>query len=146
MKVIFVKDLRSQGKKGEIKEFKDGYANNFLIKKGYARKLTEESLGQYNRQKELEMKLDLSKRDEAKKIQKKLSDVVLIFKVKTGKNDQMFGSISPKQIKDSLLDKGYQIDKKNIELDHNISTLGYHDVKINLYKDIYANIRVKLEK
>lgn len=146
MKVIFVKDLRGQGKKGEIKEVKDGYANNFLIKKGYAKKLTEESLGSYNRQKEEERQLDISKRTEANKLKEKLINVELIFKVKTGKDDRVFGSVSQKQIRDALLDKGYSIDKKDIELDHAISSLGYHDVKINLYKDVYVEIKAKLEK
>lgn len=146
MKVIFIKDVRGQGKKGEIKEVKDGYANNFLIKKGFAQKLTEESLGCYNRQKEEEKKVDISKRNEASKLKEQLANVELVFKVKTGKDDRVFGSVSQKQIKDSLVDKGYSIDKKDIELDHPISSLGYHDVKINLYKDVYVEIRVKLEK
>lgn len=146
MKVIFVKDVRGQGKKGDIKDVKDGYANNFLIKKGFAQKLTEESLGSYNRQKEEEKKLDIEKRNDAKKLKEQLANVELLFKVKTGKDDRVFGSISQKQIKDSLINKGYIIDKKNIELDHSIASLGYHDVKINLYKDIYVQIKVKLEK
>lgn len=146
MKVIFVKDVRGQGKKGDIKDVKDGYANNFLIKKGFAQKLTEESLGSYNRQKEEEKKLDIEKRNDAKKLKEQLANVELLFKVKTGKDDRVFGSISQKQIKDALINKGYIIDKKNIELDHSIASLGYHDVKINLYKDIYVQIKVKLEK
>lgn len=146
MKVIFIKDVRGQGKKGEIKEVKDGYANNFLIKKGFAQKLTEESLGSYNRQKEEEKKLDVTKRNDANRLKEKLVKVELVFKVKTGKDDRVFGSISQKQIKDALTDKGYSIDKKSIEIDHPISSLGYHDVKINLYKDIFVKIKVKLEK
>lgn len=146
MKVIFIKDVRGQGKKGEIKEVKDGYANNYLIKKGFAQKLTEESLGSYNRQKEEEKKLDVAKRNDASKLKEKLVKVELVFKVKTGKDDRVFGSISQKQIKDALTDKGYSIDKKSIEIDHLIASLGYHDVKINLYKDIYVEIKVKLEK
>lgn len=146
MKVIFIKDVRGQGKKGEIKEVKDGYANNFLIKKGFAQKLTEESLGSYNRQKEEEKKLDVTKRNDANRLKEKLVKVELVFKVKTGKDDRVFGSISQKQIKDALTDKGYSIDKKSIEIDHPISSLGYHDVKINLYKGIFVKIKVKLEK
>lgn len=146
MKVIFIKDVRGQGKKGEIKEVKDGYANNFLIKKGFAQKLTEESLGSYNRQKEEEKKLDTEKRNDALRLQEKLAKIELLFKVKTGKDDKVFGSISQKQIKDALTNKGYSVDKKSIELDYPIASLGYHDVKINLYKEIYAQIKVKLEK
>ncbi len=146
MKVIFLKDLRGQGKKGEIKEVKDGYAQNFLIKNKYAERLTEESLGRYKREKKQEEQLDQQNREDAKVLKEKLNKEEIVFKVKTGDNDRVFGSISPKQIKVELDKKGYRIDRKQIESDHPISSLGYHDVKINLYKDIFAKIRVKLEK
>ena len=146
MKVIFIKDLRGQGKKGDIAEFKDGYAINFLIKKGYATRLTSESLSEYNRQKEQDKQLDSLNKKEADMLKKKLDKIELVFKVKTGDGDRVFGSVSSKQIKYELVKMGFEIDKKDIELDHNLSSLGYHDIKINIYKDIYAIVRVKLEK
>lgn len=146
MKVIFIKDLRGQGKRGEIKEVKDGYAKNFLIKNGYASQLTDSTLGKYNRECEEQKELDTKNRNEANKLKKILEELELVFTVKTGKNDQVFGSISSKQIKDELDKKGYNIDKKQVEFDHSVSSLGYHDVKINLYKDIFAKIKVKLQK
>ncbi len=146
MKVIFTKDLRGQGKKGDIKEVKDGYAKNFLIKNNYAVQLTESTLGKYNRECEEQRQNDAKLREEAKILKETLEKIELDFTVKTGKDDRVFGSISPKQIKDELEKKGYNIDKKQIEFDHNISSLGYHDIKINLYKDIFAKIKVKLQK
>ena len=146
MKVIFIKDLRGQGKKGDIAEFKDGYATNFLIKKGYAKRLTSESLNEYNRQKEQDKQIDSLHKKEADMLKKKLDKIELLFKVKTGEKDRVFGSVSSKQIKDELVKKGFEIDKKDIELDHNLTSLGYHDIKINLYKEIYATIKVKLDK
>lgn len=146
MKVIFVKDLRGQGKRGEIKEVKDGYAKNFLIKNGYASQLNDTTLGKYNRECQEQKDLDEKMRNEAKVLREKLNTIEISFVVKTGKEDRVFGSISQKQIKDALDAKGYNIDKKQIEFDHVISSLGYHDVKINLYKEIFAKIRIKLEK
>ena len=146
MKVIFLKDLKGQGKKDEIKEVKDGYAENFLIAKGYAVKLTEQSLSKFNRDKAKEKDLDDKNREEALKIKEKIEKEELIFKVKTGEADKVFGSISPKQIKEELDKKGYSIDKKDILLDHPIQSLGYHDIKIILYKEVIATIKVKLEK
>lgn len=146
MKVIFTKDLRGQGKRGEIKEVKDGYAKNFLIKNGYASQLTESTLGKYNRECAIQKEHDEQLRSESKKLKEKLEKEELIFIVKTGKGDQVFGSISSKQIKDELDKKGYNIDKKQVEFDHTVASLGYHDVKINLYKEIFAKIKVKLEK
>ncbi len=76
MQVIFLKDLRGQGKKGEIKEVSDGYAINFLIKKGYAVKKTETSLNKLNIEKENTKKLDEKNTEEAKEMAKKLEKVV----------------------------------------------------------------------
>lgn len=146
MRVIFNKDLKGQGKRGQIKEVKDGYAKNFLIKNGYASQLTESTLGKYNRECEFQKEQDEKMRSEAKAFKEKLEQVELVFTVKTGKGDQVFGSISAKQIKDELDKKGYGIDKKQVEFDHTISSLGYHDVKINLYKEIFAKVKVKLQK
>lgn len=146
MKVIFIKDLRGQGKIGQIKEVKDGYGKNYLIKNGYAKPLTEKSLSDYENQKKLEEKLDLEKRREAEKVKLSLEKITLLFKVKTGEGDRVFGSVSPKQIKEGLLKKDITIDKKQIELDHNLSSLGFHNVSIRLYKDVVAKLKVQLTK
>ena len=146
MKVIFVKDLRGQGKRGEIKEVKDGYAENFLIKNGYAKKLTEQNYAQYQKDKQEEQALDEKNRKEAEKLKEVLKTKELVFKVKTGTEDRVFGSISTKQIKEELEKKKIIIDKKQIMLDEGISSLGYHDVKIELYKDVIGVVKVKLEK
>lgn len=146
MKVIFIKDLKGQGKKGDIKEVKDGYAENYLIKNHYAEKLTEKSYQSYLDNKEKEAAFDQQKRDEAVEIKKILEKMELVFQVKTGAMDKVFGSVSSKQIKDDLERLGINIDKKQIDMNDGLSSLGYHNVKINLYKDIYGIIKVKLEK
>ena len=108
MQVIFIKDLKGQGKKGEIKEVKDGYAINFLIKRGFAIKKTEGSLNKLKEQNEKDKAIDLKNRDDALKLKEKLENITLNFKVKTSK-DKMFGSISNKQIKDELIKMGFNI-------------------------------------
>ena len=146
MKVIFIKDLRGQGKRGEIKEVKDGYAENFLIKNGFAKKLTEQNYNQYLETKKEEEELDKKNRKEAEKLKETLKNIELVFKVKTGNEDRVFGSISTKQIKEELEKNKIIVDKKQILLDEALSSLGYHNVKIELYKDIVGIVRVKLEK
>ena len=78
MKVIFLQDVKGQGKKGEIKEVSDGYAINFLIKKGYAIKQTEGSLNKLKEENEKNRELDLKKREEAKLMKEKLEKITLI--------------------------------------------------------------------
>lgn len=146
MKVIFLKDVKGQAKKGEIKEVKDGYAQNYLIKNGYADKLTEVSYQKYMNDKKEEQEEDLKNREEANKIKKSLEKIELIFKVKTGKMDKVFGSVSSKQIKEDLEKLGIFISKKQIDMREGLSILGYHNVNIQLYKDIYGVVKVKLEK
>ena len=146
MKVIFIKDLKNQGKKGEVKIVKDGYAENFLIKKGYAVQVTEESLRKLEDSKRKEKQEILENTKEAEKEKIKLEKITLSFKVKTGEHDRVFGSISQKQIKEELSKKGYNLDKKQILLDNNIASLGYHNVKIRLYKEVIATIKIELTK
>ena len=146
MKVIFVKDLRGQGKKGEIKEVKDGYAENFLIKNNYAKKLNEHNYQEYLDNKKEEENLDLQNRKNASKLKELLEKIEISFKVRTGAEDKVFGSVSSKQIKEELEKKNINIDKKQIIIENDLSSLGYHNVKIDLYKDINATLKVKLEK
>lgn len=146
MKVIFLKDLKGQGKKGEIKEVKDGYAENYLIKNKYAEKLTEQSYQNYLKGKKEEQDLDNAKREEANRIKESLEKIELSFKVKTGQMDKVFGSVSSKQIKDELAKHEINIDKKQVQIDDGLSVLGCHNVKIELYKDIFGIVKVKLEK
>lgn len=146
MKVIFIKDVKGQGKAGDIKEVKDGYGENFLIKNGYAVSYTKRSreiLDINNKNKALEEQAEIKR---CEKIKKELKDRVLTFKVKTGKQDQVFGTISTKQIANELEKIGYKIDKKKIVLDDAISSLGYHEVKINLHKNVIGIVTVELIK
>ena len=140
MQVIFLKDVKGQGKKGELKEVSDGYAINFLIKKGLALKKTEGSLKKLNESiKESNLK-DEQNRNVALKLKKELENVTIDIPVKE-KNGRMFGSVSTKTIKEELDKLGYKFDKKQIETE-SINTLGMHLVIINLYKDIKGTVKI----
>ena len=146
MKVIFLKDVKGQGRKDEIKEVKDGYAMNYLIKNKYAvrysetgNKILKEQISDRLKKEEIDVK-------NAKDVALKLKKVVITFKVKTGKNDMVFGSISSKQIKEELDKLGFNIDKKKIILDNPVSSLGHHIVKIELYKEVIGEVDVHLVK
>jgi large subunit ribosomal protein L9 len=146
MKVLFVKDLKGQGKRGDIKTVKDGYAENFLIKKGYAKQLTEQNYNDYKETKKEEELNDAKMRKEAEKVKKLLETKTIVFKVKTGEANKVFGSVSTKQIKEELDKLKFNIDRKQIKLDEALSSLGYHNVNVELYKDVIGVIKVKLEK
>lgn len=144
MEVIFIKDLKNQGKKGEIKNVKDGYAQNFLFKNKYAVPKTKTGLEILKKEEQQRQKEDELQRQNAKILKEKLEKEKIKFQVKTGEHDKVFGSISAKQIKEKL--KEYKIEKNQILLDHSLSSLGFHNVKILLYKEIIATIKVELTK
>ena len=146
MKVIFIKDLKKVAKKGDIKEVKDGYAENFLIKNKVAVAYTDKNIKVLNQEKKEQDELDQEKKNEANELKKQLEKLNLVYKVKTGEQDRVFGSISPKQIKESLTEKGFKIDKKQITLTTSLQSLGFHKVEIELYKEIKAELKVQLVK
>ena len=146
MEVIFIKDLRGQGKKGDIKDVKTGYAENYLIKNGYAVLKTKDSLRQLEKENKEKKAKDLEEQEKAKELKKLIDKEVLEFQVKTGAGDRVFGSISLKQIKDELLKQGYKIEKSQIEIPNIIQSLGFHNVNINLYPGITAQVKVHVIK
>ncbi|MDD2434656.1 MAG: 50S ribosomal protein L9 [Bacilli bacterium] len=146
MKVIFIKDLRGQGQKGDIKEVKDGYGMNFLIKKGYAVIANESNLKmlQSNQQKKtLEEETNIK---ECERIKKVLDSLTLKFKVKTGEQDRVFGSVSIKQIINELKTHNLDIDKKMVNLKEPLTSLGFHNVEIELHKKVKTILKIELIK
>lgn len=143
MKVIFIKDLKKQGKVNEIKEVSDGYATNFLIKNGYAVKYTKTSSEILDKNIEKQKNLDNQKRKEAINIKKQLENICLEFSMASNKG-KVFGSISSKQIVEKLQEKSIKIDKKMISSKDTINSLGMHIIDINLYKDIIAKLNIKV--
>ena len=143
MKVIFIKDLKKQGKVNEIKEVSDGYALNFLIKNGYAVKYTKTSSDRLNKDLE-DIQIKEEKEIEiAKELKEKIAKEHLKFGVKCN-NCKVFGSISSKQIADELEKRGISIQKKKIKIDEQISTLGHHLVNVELHKKVIGGIDVEL--
>lgn len=146
MKVIFIKDVKGQGKKNEIKDVSDGYGKNFLINKGLAVLATPTSIKKLELEKQHNKEIENEEKSKANILKEKLSKINLKFFVKTGAQDRVFGSVSPKQIVTELKKNGFDIDKKMIKLDENITSIGFHNVSIELYKNIVADIKVELVK
>ena len=146
MKVIFLKDVKGQGKKNEVKEVSYGYATNYLIKNGYAVKYTKSSSDRLDKTLEDDRINEENNIKKANEIKKKLEKEKISFEVKTGKDGKVFGSISSKQIYEKLVSLGYDIDKKKIMITDSLSNLGMTYVDIELYKKVVAKVRIELIK
>ena len=145
MKIILIKDVKKQGKSGDILDVKDGYGS-FLINKGDAVLATSNSVNRLDREnKEKEVK-ENNLIKECEVLKKKLENLKISFKVKTGEQDRVFGSVSAKQIVEELKNKGYNIDKKQVKINNTISALGFHNVDIELHKKVVATIKTELKK
>ena len=146
MKVILLKDVKGKGKKDSILDVSDGYANNFLIKNGLAVLYTKKSKEILDKEINFREKEEQKLVDEYNQIKNKLNDKIIEFKVKTGKDDKVFGTVSSKQISDKLKEMGYKIDKKNIKVSDAISSLGITNVAVELHKKVKFNIKINLLK
>lgn len=146
MKVILLKDVKKQGKKDDIINVSDGYAKNFLIKNNLAVPYTKTSQSILQSELDKRAKNEETFIKECEELKKKLDNVTLTFKVKTGTNDKVFGTISTKQIADKLNELGFNIDKKKIKLDYPIDTLGTSEVTIELHKKVIFKLKIELKK
>ncbi len=146
MEVIFLKDVKGQGKKGEVKKVKDGYAVNFLFKNNLAVLKTEKVIEVLKKEQQEEESKEEKRIREAKNLKENLEKLTLEFKLKTGEKDKVFGSVSAKQIKEELEKKNYQIEKNQILLEKPLSTLGIYNIDIMIYKKITATIKIKIAK
>lgn len=145
MKVILIRDVKKQGKSGDILNVKDGYGT-FLINNGYAVLATQNSVDRLNRETKEKEKNERENIIRCQELKNKIEKLKISFKVKTGERDKVFGSISPKQIVEELKSKGYNIDKKQIKIDGSISSLGFHNIEIELHKKVIANLKIELTK
>jgi large subunit ribosomal protein L9 len=145
MKVILKQDIRTLGKRGDIKEVSDGYARNFLLPKGLAMEATQSNLKILADQKESAARKEEMERTEAQELAKILAGRLVTFKVKTGEGGRLFGSITAKDIADRIeKEHRLELDKRKIAVDDSIKNIGDYQVKIHLYKGITAEITVKV--
>ncbi len=145
MKIILLKDIKKLGKSGDIKEVKDGFGQ-FLIKKGDAVAATSYSVDRLKKENNLKEELENKTIKECEKVKKELENLIVQFKVKVGQSDKVFGTISAKQIVEELNKKGYNIDKKQINIKTPICNLGITNIDVILHKKVVANVKIKLVK
>jgi len=143
MKVIFLKDVKGKGKKGEVKNVADGYAHNFLLKNNLAVEANQGAISALDGQKRKEDKQAEQVREEAKELKVKLEKITVELKAKSGEGGRLFGSITTKQVAEQLQKMtGIKLDKRKMELDDAIRGLGYTDIPVKLHQEVTATLKV----
>jgi len=146
MRVILLQDVENLGKKYEIKEVKDGYARNFLIPKGLAKKAEKEALLWLETQKEAQAQKAEEELKKAQGLASAIDGQEVIIPVKIGEEGQLFESITPQKIFEKLKEFGFEIKKIQLDLEEPIKELGEFPVKIKFEHNLEAEIKVIVTK
>ena len=145
MNVIFIKDLKGQGKAGDKKNISDGYAKNFLIPKGYAIEATAANLNNLKGKQDSQQYQKEQDIKAANEMKATLEDITVVIKTKSGDNGKLFGSVTSKDIADELKKQhSVSIDKKKIVLPDGIKEVGKFSVDVKLYPSITGKINVEV--
>lgn len=146
MKVILTEDVKKLGSKGDVVDVADGYARNYLFPRGMAAEATKGKMKEIKEQEAKKERLESEKREEAKKLKSKIESEKFVLKVKAGEQGRLFGSVNTKDIAEAAAEKGYDIDKRKIELNDSIKNLGVHNVGVKLYDDITAELKIDVQE
>lgn len=147
MKVILLQDVKKLGKKDQTVEVSDGYAQNFLFPRHLAVQVTQKSREILNAQQENARLLEKENRQKALELAELLKTKTLIFKVKSGKEGKMFGSVSLKQVEEEMMKQHHiSIDKRKFLDKGPLDCLGVHTLKIELFKNVIGVVNVHIQE
>ncbi|MEK5445101.1 50S ribosomal protein L9 [Fredinandcohnia sp. FSL W7-1320] len=147
MKVIFLKDVKGKGKKGEVKNVSDGYAHNFLFKQNLAIEATPANMKSLEAKKNKESKEAAEELAQSKQLKEKIEALTVELQAKAGEGGRLFGSVTSKQIADELAKKhGIKIDKRKFDLPDGIRALGYTNVSVKLHQEVTATVKVHVKE
>lgn len=144
MKVIFLKDVKGQGKKGEVKDLSEGYIRNFLLPQGLAAIASDGNVKQLEQQKQAEKKRKDKEKEDAQALAAKLAETAVVIKAKSGEGGRLFGSITSKQIAEEMEKMGLSVDKRKIQMEDAIRTLGATVIAIKIHPEVTAQVKVQI--
>jgi large subunit ribosomal protein L9 len=146
MQIILQEDVDKLGHRGQIVEVAEGYARNYLLPRKLALPVSQGNLKQLEQIKRSLAKREATEREGAQKQAELLGTLTVEFARKAGENEQMFGSVTASDISESLAAQGYTVDKRKIQLEQPIKTLGEYQVPAKLHREVTASIKVIVRK
>lgn len=146
MDVILREDISNLGTRGQVVKVAPGYARNFLIPKKLAVTATGSNKKIVEQERQSHLRKEAKLQGEAQDLAKLMTGVSITINQKSGENDQLFGSVTSKDVADALAVKGFTIDRRKIQLDEPIKSLGEFKVPVKLHKDVTAEVTVVVAK
>lgn len=144
MKIILLQDVKGQGKKGDLIDVNEGYARNFLIKKGLAEAATATKINELNQKKSSVLYHKQEELKAMKALAAEIDGKTFTLKIKVGQTGKVFGSVTAADISEGLKQSGYDIDKKKILLDNPIKTVGAYNVQLKLAEGVSAKVTIEV--
>jgi large subunit ribosomal protein L9 len=142
MKIIFLEDVKGKGQKGEVKNVSEGYARNYLLKNNLAIEANKGNMKSLEKQQESEDRQVEKELEHAEKFKSELENLTIELSAKAGENGRLFGAVTNKQIAEQLKQMNLKIDKRKIDMDEPIRSLGYTNVKVKVHKEVIATLKV----
>jgi len=144
MDVILREDIDKLGARGQVVQVASGYARNFLLPKRLAVAATESNKKIVEQERQSHLRKEAKQKTEAEDLGKLIAGVTVTISQKAGENDQLFGSVTSKDVAEALEQKNFTIDRRKIQLDEPIKQLGEHKVAVRLHRDVTAEITVNV--
>ena len=146
MIVILKQDVQGTGRAGEVVKVSDGYARNMLIPRGMALEATEGNIRSLEKQQALQKKKAAENKAHAEAQAEDLKTKKLVIKAKAGDAGRLFGAITSKDVSDALKEQlGYDVDKKKIELENPIKSIGTYTAVLKLYPEVKGTVKIEVE-
>lgn len=145
MEVILREDVEKVGSRGSVVKVADGYARNFLLPKRLAVPATATNRKIVDQEREAHLRREAKAKTDAEDLARLMSNVTLTFRQRVGENNQLFGSVTAKDIADALEAQRYHIDRRKVQLEEPIRTLGEHTVTLRLHREVPTEIKVIVE-
>ena len=146
MEVILREDVEKLGNRGQVVKVAAGYARNFLLPKKLAVAATDANRKIVEQERQAHLRKEAKIKSEAEDLSKLLTGVSVTIAQKAGENDQLFGSVTSKDVADALAAKNFTIDRRKIQLEEPIKQLGEFKIPVRLYKDVIAEVTVMVVK
>ena len=144
MEVILREDVQSLGKAGQLVRVKPGYARNFLLPRGLAFEATEGNKKRIDAEARARASKASAEKAAAEQLAAQLSAITVTLQGKAGEEGKLFGSITSQDIAAALVTQGFVVDKRKLELEHPIKTVGFHSVTVRLQSDVHAEVKVNI--